>query len=152
MMPSIPLSSLYQLISFDDIEYSHTGRLKTTWTFRDKIDKLTDYRKLLLRVMSLFTSASESEDDSSRRLDETRRLLQRAKHQDVGDGPSPSARFRATVFNLTNSTVGAGILALPFVFKTCGIGFALILLLLGGILAAITLNMLREGVIRGMQF
>mmetsp|Transcript_9250 Transcript_9250/g.34214 ORF Transcript_9250/g.34214 Transcript_9250/m.34214 type:complete len:578 (-) Transcript_9250:406-2139(-) len=56
---------------------------------------------------------------------------------------SPNSYFSGT-FNLANSTIGAGVLLLPSVFKEAGIILGVLLLIAGAILAAITLNLIHK--------
>ncbi|KAL0482446.1 sodium-coupled neutral amino acid transporter [Acrasis kona] len=62
------------------------------------------------------------------------------------DAPVPEKKGNTfgMLFNLVNTTVGAGILALPYAFKEMGIVMGLLSLLLMGVLAAATLHFLSE--------
>jgi len=54
----------------------------------------------------------------------------------------PTGTMASAIFNLANSTIGAGVLGLPFVLKVNGLGAGVILIIMGAIFADITLRLL----------
>lgn len=55
-------------------------------------------------------------------------------------------------FSLANTTIGAGVLLLPYVFKTAGIILGVILLFIAAILSALTLHLIHMSWIKVQQF
>ena len=60
-------------------------------------------------------------------------------------GPLSAGSMRGSIFSLMSTAVGAGILSLPYVFKSCGILTGTVFLVIGAILAYFTMVWLIKG-------
>jgi hypothetical protein len=80
--------------------------------------------------------------DSNELVDVTLQEKENPSNLTMAIDKPPNASPASVSFNLANSSIGAGILALPFAFKQSGYVLGLILLILFGIVADYTLQLL----------